>query len=167
MPNSFGPSALWFKTRGTRTVQPKPLHRVLSRSLQGIAERPLPCILAVEEFLRRVLLHLLPRGFARIRNFGVLAIRQRATFLPLCFQLLRSSESMPTPAASPSLDQPRSLWTCRPAAEPCTSSNGSRPAYHCGLPKYCAPYRIKSNPADIGGGGFLRQADSRVKILPK
>src|SRR5215469_13774561 len=34
--------------------------------------------LAVEEFLRRFLLHLLPRGFMRIRNFGFLANRQRA-----------------------------------------------------------------------------------------
>ncbi|MGD1215470.1 MAG: transposase [Terriglobales bacterium] len=68
--------------------------------------------LAVEEFLRRFLLHLLPRGFVRIRNFGFLANRQRATLLPLCFQLLRSSENMPAPAASPSTDQPRSLWNC-------------------------------------------------------
>jgi hypothetical protein len=29
--------------------------------------------LPVEEFLRRFLLHLLPRGFVRIRNFGFLA----------------------------------------------------------------------------------------------
>jgi IS5 family transposase len=45
--------------------------------------------LAVEEFLRRFLLHLLPRGFVRIRHFGFLANRQRATLLPLCLQLLR------------------------------------------------------------------------------
>jgi hypothetical protein len=68
--------------------------------------------LAVEEFLRRFLLHLLPRGFVRIRNFGFLANRKRATLLPLCFQLLRGSESIPTPATSPSMDQPRSLWNC-------------------------------------------------------
>jgi hypothetical protein len=68
--------------------------------------------LPVDEFLRRFLLHLLPRGFVRIRNFGFLANRQRATLLPLCFQLLRGSENMPAPAASPSIDQPRSLWNC-------------------------------------------------------
>ena len=44
--------------------------------------------LAVDEFLRRFLLHLLPEGFVRIRNFGFLANRKRATTLPLCFQLL-------------------------------------------------------------------------------
>src|SRR3984893_6462564 len=42
--------------------------------------------LALDEFLRRFLLHLLPEGFVRIRNFGFLANRRRATTLPLCFQ---------------------------------------------------------------------------------
>ena len=32
--------------------------------------------LGVEEFLRRFLLHVLPRGFVRIRHFGLLANRQ-------------------------------------------------------------------------------------------
>ena len=41
--------------------------------------------LALDEFLRRFLLHLLPKGFVRIRNFGFLANRRRATLLPLCF----------------------------------------------------------------------------------
>jgi len=31
--------------------------------------------LALDEFLRRFLLHLLPKGFVRIRNFGFLANR--------------------------------------------------------------------------------------------
>src|SRR5436190_21902382 len=44
--------------------------------------------LPVEEFLRRFLLHLLPCGFMRIRNFGFLANRQRAELLPLCSRLL-------------------------------------------------------------------------------
>ena len=50
--------------------------------------------LAVDEFLRRFLLHLLPPGFVRIRNFGFLANRRRATLLPLCFQLLGGSEKI-------------------------------------------------------------------------
>src|SRR5215472_5455661 len=45
----------------------------------------------VEEFLRRFLLHVLPRGFVRIRNFGFLANRHRATLLSLCSQLLDSA----------------------------------------------------------------------------
>ena len=63
--------------------------------------------LPVDEFLRRFLLHLLPRGFVRIRNFGFLANRQRATLLPLCFHLLQSSEHRSAPASS-SLKLPRS-----------------------------------------------------------
>src|ERR1017187_5171236 len=41
--------------------------------------------LTVDKFLRRFLLHVLPKGFVRIRNFGFLANRRRATLLPLCF----------------------------------------------------------------------------------
>src|SRR5215468_8780800 len=47
--------------------------------------------LSLDEFLRRFLLHLLPKGFVRIRNFGFLANRKRATTLPLCFQSLRAA----------------------------------------------------------------------------
>jgi len=68
--------------------------------------------LSIEEFLRRFLLHLLPPGFVRIRNFGFLANRQRAILLPLCFQLLRGSETIPASPASPSMKPPDSLWNC-------------------------------------------------------
>ena len=68
--------------------------------------------LDVEEFLRRFLLHLLPPGFVRIRNFGFLANRQRAILLPLCFQLLHGSENITASPASPPTDQPQSLWNC-------------------------------------------------------
>src|SRR6202171_6263169 len=47
-----------------------------------------PLTLSVDEFFRRFLLHLLPEGYVRIRNFGFLANCKRATALPLCFQLL-------------------------------------------------------------------------------
>jgi hypothetical protein len=47
-------------------------------------QKPLP--LSVDEFLCRFLLHILPQGFVRIRNFGFLANRRRKTLLPLCFR---------------------------------------------------------------------------------
>jgi len=47
--------------------------------------------LSLDEFLRRFLLHVLRKGFVRIRNFGFLANRRRATLLPLCFHLLGSA----------------------------------------------------------------------------
>jgi Putative transposase/Transposase zinc-binding domain len=59
--------------------------------------------LSVDEFLRRFLLHLLPNGFMRIRNFGFLANRRRAKFLPLCFRLL---EETPPPTAPPATPPP-------------------------------------------------------------
>jgi hypothetical protein len=45
---------------------------------------------SLDEFLRRFLLHLLPKGFVRIRHFGFLANRRRSTLLPLCFAALGS-----------------------------------------------------------------------------
>jgi hypothetical protein len=47
--------------------------------------------LSLDEFLRRFLLHVLPKGFVRIRNFGFLANRRRASTLPLCLHLLGST----------------------------------------------------------------------------
>jgi Putative transposase/Transposase zinc-binding domain len=46
--------------------------------------------LAVEEFIRRFLLHILPEGFQRIRYYGFLANRHRAEKLALCRQLLQT-----------------------------------------------------------------------------
>jgi Putative transposase/Transposase zinc-binding domain len=65
--------------------------------------------LSLDEFLRRFLLHVLPKGFVRIRNFGFLAHRRRAWTLPLCFQLLDSA-----PQAKPEVctASPCDLWIC-------------------------------------------------------
>jgi len=59
--------------------------------------------LSAEEFLRRFLLHVLPRGFVRIRFFGMLANRRRAKVLPVCLALLEPNpvsdavQSLPLP----------------------------------------------------------------------
>jgi hypothetical protein len=50
--------------------------------------------LSLDEFLSRFLLHLLPKGFVRIRNFGFLANRRRPTLLPLCLQLLGAAQEL-------------------------------------------------------------------------
>jgi hypothetical protein len=44
--------------------------------------------LRTDEFIRRFLLHVLPRGFQRIRQFGLLANRRRRHQLARCRQLL-------------------------------------------------------------------------------
>jgi hypothetical protein len=45
--------------------------------------------LAAEEFIRRFLIHVLPKGFQRIRHYGFLANCRRGQKLALCRQLLR------------------------------------------------------------------------------
>lgn len=44
--------------------------------------------LSAEEFMRRFLLHILPRGFHKIRYYGILATRNRKTLLPQARALL-------------------------------------------------------------------------------
>ena len=72
--------------------------------------------LSADEFLRRFLLHVLPRGFMRIRHFGILANRSRPEFIPLCRQLLAdtSGPCSPTPVAITTcgeLGLPELRWT--------------------------------------------------------
>ena len=83
--------------------------------------------LSLDEFLRRFLLHLLPKGFVRIRNFGFLANRKRAITVPLCLSLLGSPTEATQEASTPS---PSDLWRCP----------------HCG-----GPMRViqRFTPADI------------------
>jgi hypothetical protein len=57
--------------------------------------------LPANEFLRRFLLLQLPPGFVRIRNFGFLANRQRATLMPLCFNLVGAASDQSTPQPQP------------------------------------------------------------------
>ena len=71
-----------------------------------------PMTLEVDEFLRRFLLHVLPAAFVRIRNFGFLANRRRATLLPLCFHLLGTSQQTADSPASTTTDNTHSLWSC-------------------------------------------------------
>src|SRR5712691_2837320 len=68
--------------------------------------------LSLDEFLHRFLLHLLPKGFVRIRNFGFLANRRRATLLPLGFQLLGAVQKPPTDQDVSSTNDSHDLWRC-------------------------------------------------------
>jgi hypothetical protein len=68
--------------------------------------------LSLDEFLCRFLLHILPKGFVRIRNFGFLANRKRATLLPLCFQLLGSTQQPQAEQHASSTEDCPDLWRC-------------------------------------------------------
>jgi hypothetical protein len=64
-----------------------------------------------DEFLRRFLLHLLPKGFVRIRHFGFLANRRRSTLLPLCMAALSTVSSQTEPETS-TAQESQPLWLC-------------------------------------------------------
>jgi hypothetical protein len=62
------------------------------------------------EFLRRFFLHVLPKGFVRIRHFGFLANRFRAARVKLCRQLLATDPLPPVSGQVPSADA--AIWHC-------------------------------------------------------
>ncbi len=62
--------------------------------------------LTADEFLRRFLLHVLPKGFVRIRHYGLLASRNVNTKLDLCRQLL---DCQPTDTEPPASSSPVSI----------------------------------------------------------
>ena len=68
--------------------------------------------LSSQEFLRRFLLHVLPRGFVRIRFFGFLAPRRRAKLLPLCRHLLIDQPQPDPSPSSPSSAEERACFRC-------------------------------------------------------
>ena len=68
--------------------------------------------LSLDEFLRRFLLHILPKGFVRMRNFGFLANRKRATLLPLCFQSLGATQEPPAQENASSTEDTPDLHRC-------------------------------------------------------
>jgi len=53
------------------------------------------------EFIRRFLLHVLPKGFMKIRHYGLLGNRSKTKKLTLCKRLtntpIRSKEKLPAP----------------------------------------------------------------------
>ena len=76
--------------------------------------------LPAEEFLRRFLLHVLPKGFVRIRSFGLLANRGRSGHLARCRELLTApaveTVSQPLAAADEGnlpADEPSRCPGCR------------------------------------------------------
>jgi len=96
--------------------------------------------LSSQEFLRRFLLHVLPRGFVRIRSFGFLANRCRATLLPQCRLLLLNNPKPHILAVPKSSPAQSAIFRCPLCASPmiivetfprCNASplNGRRPNF--------------------------------------
>jgi hypothetical protein len=66
--------------------------------------------LQADEFLRRFLMHVLPKRFVRIRYFGFLASRTRTRELAQCRQALAVAPTPPTDPPAPAA--PRASWPC-------------------------------------------------------
>jgi len=73
----------------------------------GGIQRVMP--LGAVEFLRRFFLHVLPRGFVRIRHYGLLSNRFRKQLLPLARTLLAAQGHEPLPLPPP---PDCDLWHC-------------------------------------------------------
>ena len=85
---------------------------------------------SLDEFLRRFLLHLLPKGFVRVRHFGFLANRRRSTLLPLCFAALGTVPSQIEPATS-TTQESDPLWLCPQVRR---TDGGHRTTHRCSTP---------------------------------
>jgi hypothetical protein len=70
------------------------------------------------EFLRRFLLHVLPRGFQRMRHFGFFANGRRKVQLPRCRELLGQVPVSPT-ERSPAVDAIATASTLHPRSDAC------------------------------------------------
>ena len=66
--------------------------------------------LRASEFLRRFFLHILPKGFVRIRHFGFLSNRFRAGRVKLCRQLLANASAQTATTQVPQPDT--AIWHC-------------------------------------------------------
>lgn len=80
-------------------ASPKLLPETQSALHPETADRQQVMSLATDEFIRRFLLHALPRGFHRIRHYGLLAGPARKASLALARKLL--SATMPPDAEAP------------------------------------------------------------------
>lgn len=91
----------------------------------GYKRKVLP--VAATEFLRRFLLHVVPRGFMRIRHYGITANSQRGRKLQRCRELFGIA-----PAATPDADPATQSAEADTATTPADSSTKLCP--NCGTP---------------------------------
>jgi len=84
----------------------------------GLARRKI-MTLATDEFIRRFLLHILPKGFHRVRHYGLFASTGRAANIARLRELLGSMPASAEKVASPSQDEPAEA-----ALPPCPCCGG-------------------------------------------
>jgi len=90
------------------------------KNYRGDSVRHQPMTLDTDEFIRRFLLHVLPRGFHRIRHYGLLASHVRAGNLEHARALLGNNRSKSTTTTTDSEINvsPRSPYLCQTCGAP-------------------------------------------------
>jgi hypothetical protein len=89
------------------------------------SERYKAMTLEIGEFIRRFLMHVLPKRFHRIRHYGLLANGNRAANIRLARQLLGQQPGAETPTETPEDE---------PFEDPETPPTSAQPCPHCGGP---------------------------------
>jgi Putative transposase len=101
---------------GWSAIKPEPSSFTPKKIFVAVDEdRIKPMSLSGQEFIRRLLLHVLPQGFTKIRHYGILGNNRRHSQVPLARAALENSPLrwVQAPASSPSrLDPQASPWTC-------------------------------------------------------
>jgi hypothetical protein len=85
--------------------------------------------LSGHEFLRRFLQHILPKGFVKIRHYGLLANRRREELLTLCRRLLLVETVQPVDA------EPAGECVVQPVRERCCPACGSVRLVYAEIPR--------------------------------
>jgi hypothetical protein len=70
--------------------------QVTFRYMEGATGQPRTCTLPAEEFIRRFLQHILPKGFVKVRYFGLFSPGRRRTLAHLRHQLALATPATPT-----------------------------------------------------------------------
>jgi hypothetical protein len=86
--------------------------------------------LAVNEFIRRFLMHILPPGFMKIRHYGLLASKDKSKRLSLCKRLTGTPitiKSTPSTAELILKITGRDITLCPACGHPWYSSGGLSP----------------------------------------
>jgi len=102
--------------------------------------------LDADEFIRRFLLHVLPRGFMRLRHYGFLANRHKARTLRRCRELL-GQPSEPPPRRAKSVVQ----WMQEVTGIDLTQCPhcGARPLLRLPLPPRSTPAASRGLPVEV------------------
>jgi hypothetical protein len=105
--------------------------------------------LPADEFIRRFLQHVMPRGFVRIRHYGLLANRGKRQRLTRCRQLMGAPQSRAVERPRPAVDWLRAVLGIDLARCPCCGDGLQRealrpPALPLAMPvNWSAPSQIK------------------------